>query len=66
MANASIGFGGNGYYNYGNIHLENSSPTLTDVLLHDSAEYGLYCQGECTVLSGVTYADNTTADPNLE
>lgn len=64
--NVEIAYGGNGYWTYGNLHLENASPTVSGAFLHDSAAYGIYCQGECApVLQDVTYANNPDGDTNL-
>lgn len=65
LSNVDIGYGGNGYYNYANIMLVDASPTITGAYLHDSAGYGIYCQGTCSpVLQGVTYANNADGDTN--
>lgn len=46
----------------GNVHVESASPTLTNVNLHHSEEYGLYVDGGAPVRTDVTYADNVAGD----
>ena len=65
LDHVDIGYGGNGFYTYGNIHMSNSSPTIRNSLIHDSASYGLYLDGDAApVLDNVTFANNANGDTN--
>jgi hypothetical protein len=60
-----VSYGGNSSWFYGDINLDDASPTITDSFLHDSAEYGLYLAGDSfPVLTNVTFADNPAGDMN--
>ncbi len=63
IEHAEIGYGG-GASLRGNIHAVDSAPTLRQVHLHSSLEWGLYLSDAVPVVDGVTYADNTSGDCN--
>lgn len=60
-----LSYGGNSAWYYGNISLDDASPTILNSTLHHSAEYGLYLAGDSyPVLSNVTFYDNRSGDMN--
>jgi hypothetical protein len=56
-----IGYGG-GNASYGNIDLRGASPTLSNLSIHDSYEYGIYVDDGAPTISNVTYARNGSGD----
>lgn len=64
LTNAEIGYAG-GNTLKGNLHVVDASPSLTNVVIHDGLEWGIYLSGDSTpLLTGVTYTDNEAGTCN--
>ncbi len=58
LAGIVVEFGG-GYYSYGNIHLDDASPTIAGATITASEEGGIYLGGDASpAISDTTYARN--------
>ncbi len=64
LENIVIEYAG-GYYSYGNLSLDDASPTVNGAVIRDSEEWGIYLDGDSDPsLSNVSYSDNAEGNIN--
>ncbi len=64
FTHTEIGYAG-GATMRGNVHIVDASPSLSNVFLHDSLEWGLYLgEGSSVLLSSLSYENNELGDCN--
>jgi len=64
LENVVIEYAG-GYYSYGNLSLDDASPTVTSAVIRHGEEWGIYLDGDSNpTLTSVSYSDNAAGDIN--